>query len=55
MKKEKSVATAVCKTETNKAISIRVVVHIPDNVHRKQDKTNRIYEILLPSKTNRAV
>ncbi|MCL2204333.1 MAG: hypothetical protein FWB88_10395 [Defluviitaleaceae bacterium] len=38
MKKEKSVATAMYKTKVSKVILIRVVVHIPDNVHRKQDK-----------------
>jgi len=46
---------AKCKTESIETTAIRVTVHIPDNVQRRQDKINRIYDILSPSKLNRAV
>jgi len=46
---------AKCETEGIKTTTIKVTVHIPDNVQRRQDKINRIYDILAPSKLNGAV
>jgi hypothetical protein len=58
LRKEKSVE-ATCKAkykmENIETTTIKVTVHIPDNVQRRQDKINRIYDILSPSKLNRAV
>ena len=50
MRKEKS-AEVDCKAkrkmESIETTTIRVTVHIPDNVQRRQDKINRIYDILI--------
>ena len=58
MRKEKSAEVtckAKCKMESVGTTTIKVTVHIPDNVQRRQDKINRIYDILSPSKLSRAV
>jgi len=34
---------------------IKVTVHIPDNVPRRQEKINRIYDILNPAPSDEAV
>ena len=34
---------------------IKVTVHVPDNVPRRQEKINRIYDILNPNKTNKPI
>ena len=37
------------KPKKDNQIDIKVTIHIPDNVRNKQDKINRIYNILKPT------
>jgi hypothetical protein len=45
--------TAVSTKSTNGIgiTRLKVTVHIPDTVHRKQEKINKIYDILKPKPT----
>jgi hypothetical protein len=53
--KTEAVRTAAQKTETIGGTRIKVTVHIPDNVPRRQEKINRIYDILKPVQPVKAV
>jgi len=48
----KTMAAVSCKSHQSTMViegtPIKVTVHIPDTVHRKQEKINSIYEILKP-------
>lgn len=48
--KKSSDKTCQKKESTNDTV-IKVTIHIPDDVRNKQEKINRIYNILKPSKT----
>ena len=53
--KTEAVRTAAQKTKTIGGTRIKVTVHIPDNVPRRQEKINRIYDILKPVRPVKAV